>query len=80
MRVVIDVSRDYNPQDGDMLVYDKAKNMWVCEQKSYILKEQDKIIASQNEKIAKMEAEEANFIKEANARINVLAEAVKGIL
>ncbi len=80
MKIVIDVNRDYEPRDQDILVFNKSKNCWECEQKSYVLKEQDKVIASQNEKIAKMEIEQSNFIKEANARINVLAEAVKGIL
>lgn len=80
MKIVIDVNRDYEPRDQDILVFNKSKNCWECEQKSYVLKEQDRIIASQNEKIAKMEIEQSNFIKEANARINVLAEAVKGIL
>ena len=80
MKIVIDVNRDYEPRDQDILVFNKSKNCWECEQKSYVLKEQDKVIASQNEKIAKMEIEQSNFIKEANARINVLAKAVKGIL
>ena len=80
MKIVIDVNRDYELRDQDILVFNKSKNCWECEQKSYVLKEQDKVIASQNEKIAKMEIEQSNFIKEANARINVLAKAVKGIL
>lgn len=80
MKIVIDVNRDYEPRDQDILVFNKSKNCWECEQKSYVLKEQDKVIASQNEKIAKMEIEQSNFINEVNARINVLAEAVKGIL
>ena len=43
MKIVIDVNRDYEPRDQDILVFNKSKNCWECEQKSYVLKEFKKI-------------------------------------
>lgn len=42
MKVIIDVKENMNPQDKDVLVYNKKLGLWEVQQKSYFLAEQNK--------------------------------------
>ncbi|MCK9577169.1 MAG: hypothetical protein PHU32_05660 [Candidatus ainarchaeum sp.] len=77
MRIVIDVNRDYEPRDQDILVFNKSKNCWECEQKSYVLKEQDKKIEEMKKDIANLKADYNNYQNKINEKISILASAIK---
>lgn len=44
MKIIVDVSDDFFPQGGDMLVYNKRMKVWELKQPSVIFKAQDREI------------------------------------
>jgi len=80
MKITINVSDDFYPEGGDMLVYNKSKHVWEVKQPSVVFKTQNAEIKSVEKMNADTCAKVVEMKNEYDKKISDLAVVIKNYI